>query len=467
VNDQEDISSAAVKAERTARLRKEVSDAIPASAARPEFSGSIIPGGTTRNRFWWPTPVYLASGRGATVTDIDGKTYIDCNLGFGPLILGHGHPAVLKALHDQVDRGVLFGPPNEAEAELASLLVDNVPGAQKVVFTSSGTEATLGALRLARAVTGRQKVAKFEGGWHGVHDFLFHSYGSFAGPPAQARAIPDTAGIADAARDGVTVLPFNDDAAFERVTAEAKDLACVIVEPVQGGGGAVPAQPEFLRQLRELCTELGILLILDEVITGFRLGASGGAGYYEIEPDLVTLGKVVGGGMNVGALCGPARYMDLTIAGEGRKPVSMGGTHSANPMTMAAGRAQLEVLLGNPGETYGPLNRLGERLRSGLTAVLAESHVTGWVTGLGSLWGLHFTERPPSNIRDQAQANVAASRALAAYLLLEGILVSAPMHLAFLSTAHTDADVDAVIDAHRRAFARMKDDGWLDSEPDD
>jgi glutamate-1-semialdehyde 2,1-aminomutase len=445
------------------RVTKEVSEALPKSAAQIERARSVIPGGTTRGRFWWPIPVVVDRGDGARVTDIDGRTYIDCNLGFGPLILGHRHPVVTEALREQVERGVLFGPPNQAEADLAQLVVDNVPGAEQVVFTSSGTEATLGALRLARAATGRQKVAKFEGGWHGVHDFLFHSYASFEGPPAGAATIPDTAGIADAARDSVVVLPFNDPAAFERIRSEADNLACVIVEAVQGGGGAVPAERAFLAELRELCAQLGIVFVLDEVITGFRLGPAGAAGYYGLEPDLVTLGKVVGGGMNVGAVCGPSRYLDLTVAMSGRKPVSMGGTHSANPMTMSAGRAQLGVLLADPESAYGHLERLGKRMRGGLGEILDQVGVAGHVTGAGSIWGLHFMSGEPRNIRDQAQANAAASRLLAVYLLLEGVLVSAPMHLAFLSTAHTDEDVEMVLEAHRRALTRLKEEGWLSS----
>jgi glutamate-1-semialdehyde 2,1-aminomutase len=455
------MSNNAKRLDLVEQLTKEVTEAIPASAAQADRARSNIPGATTRGRFWWPIPIYLTAGEGPRVRDIDGRSYIDCNLGFGPLILGHCHPIVTEALLEQLNRGTLFGPPTEAESELAELIVDNVPNAEKVVFTSTGTEATLGAVRLARAATGRQRVAKFEGGWHGIQDYLLHSFSSFGGPPSHAQTIPDAAGIPDAARDSVVVLPYNDPAAFERLNAEGGDLACVVIELVQGGAGAIPVEQEFLEELRELCTRLGIILVFDEIITGFRLGAAGGAGLYGVQPDLVTLGKVVGGGMNVGAVCGPSRYLNLTVPGADRKAASMGGTHSANPMSMTAGRAQLGVLLNDPLESYGYLDELGQRMRSGLEAVLADAHVSARVTGVGSLWGLHFLEQSPRNLRDQASGDSMARFALAAYLLLEGVLVSAPMHLAFLSTAHTVSDVDDVVDGHRRAIRRMQSDGWL------
>jgi glutamate-1-semialdehyde 2,1-aminomutase len=437
-------------------------EALPASVASFDYARDVIPGGTTRARFWWPVPIFIDHGEGARITDVDGREYIDCNLGFGPLILGHRHPAVTQALREQIDKGILFGAPNQAEANLGRFIIDNVPGAEKVVFTSTGSEATLGALRLSRAATGRQKVAKFEGGWHGGHDFLCHSFNSTGGPLSHPLTIPDAAGIADTARDSVVVLPYNDRLAFDRIRQEADDLACVIVETIQSSGGAVPADAQFLMELQAVCAELGIVFIVDEVITGFRVGAAGGAGQYGLQPDLVTLGKIVGGGMSVGAVCGSGRILDLAVGTATRKAVSLGGTHSANPMTMTAGHAQLKVLLENPAEAYGALNRLGARLRDGLSSLLSELDIVGQVTGTGSIWGLLFMDTSPKNMRDQSVANATAGRLLAAYLLLEGILLSAPMHLAFLSTAHTDQDVDLILEAHRRALMRLKAEGWLD-----
>lgn len=442
------------------QLKQEVRETLPASAARAERDAGLIPGATTRSRFWWPIPIYMDRGEGVRVTDIDGRTYIDCNLAFGPLILGHSHPAVVGAVRRQLDRGALFGPPNETEAELARMIVDNVPGAEKVAFAGSGMEATLGALRLARAATGRQKVAKFEGGFHGMQDYLHQSFGSVAGPLTAPETVSDSGGIAEAVRESVVALPFNHPAAFERIEAHADELACVILEPVQGGGGALPVDPEFLVGLSDLCQEKGILLILDEVITGFRLGASGGAGRYGVEPDLVTLGKVIGGGLGIGAVAGRARYLDLMVRGQDGKAVGMGSTHAANPLSMTAGAAQLEILLGDP-EHYEKLDRLGTSMRDGLAAILDELGIVAQVTGDGSLWGLHFTDQTLHSIRDLSDANRWAGRVLPAYLLFEGVLIAAPYHLGFLSAVHTDEDIDSVLQAHRRALVRMKEDGWL------
>lgn len=447
--------------QRLEQIAAEMAAALPASAALADGNSKVIPGGTTRGRFWWPFPIYMREGSGARITDVDGRSYLDCNLGFGPLILGHNHPVVVEALEQQLARGVDFGPPNESEAPLAELIVANVPGAEKMVFASSGTESTLGALRIARAATGRQKVAKFEGGWHGIQDFLFHSYSSFGGTPEHAETIPDTSGISKSVEESVVVLPYNDALAFDRIRAEASDLACVIVEPMQGGGGAINIDSQFLSELRALCTELGVLLIADEVITGFRVGPTGGCGHFGVEADLTTLGKVIGGGMSVGAICGPSRYMDLTIPTPTHKAASIGGTHTANPMSMAAGLAQMNVLLSDAGASYAGLNRLGDQFRADLTRMLADLDVNGFVTGMGSIWGIHFTSSEPHNLRDQAANNVTASRLLAAYLLLEGVLVSSPMHLAFLSTEHTAADVDFLLQAHRSALQRIKSEGWL------
>ncbi len=446
---------------RVEQLKQQVRDVLPQSSARAQRD-TLIPGGTTRSRFWWPIPIYIHRGEGVRVTDIDGRTYIDCNLAFGPLILGHGYPAVTAAIREQLERGVLFGPANEWEADLGRMIVDSIPGAEMVAFAGSGMEATLGALRLARAATGRQRVAKFEGGFHGMQDFLHQSFNSFAGPATRPETVPDSGGITDAVRESVVALPFNDPAAFRQIEEHAKEIACVIVEPVQGGGGALPVHQEFLVGLSDVCREHDVLLILDEVITGFRLGPGGGAARYGVEPDLVTLGKVIGGGLGIGAVAGRGRYLELMRRGRDGKAVGMGSTHAANPLSMAAGRAQLDVLLGNP-ELYERINRLGARMRDGLAGVLHELDIAAQVTGEGSLWGIHFTGQPPASIRDLADVERWPARVLPAYLLFEGVLIAAPYHLGFLSTEHTEADVDEVLEGHRRALARMKEDGWLSS----
>lgn len=443
----------------------EVRAKLPASAAHFHMAREVLPGGTSRARFWWPIPIYLEHGSGAYVTDIDGNRYIDCNLGFGSMILGHRHPAVESALARQLSRGVFFGAATTSELALAELLAEHVPGAERIIFNNSGSEATGAALRIARAATGREKIAKFEGGWHGITENLVHSYTSVGGGPEQPAVIPEMPGIPGAVSATTIVLPFNDRHAFDIIKREAADLACVIVEPVQGGAGAMPAHREFLHELRQLCTDLGVLLVMDEVITGFRVGPRSGSGYYGVTGDLVTLGKILGGGLPAGAVCGRADLIDVTLpvlAHErpARRPVNVTGTFSGNPMTTVAGHAQLATLLGNQ-DSYQRLATLGDQLREGLAALLADLGIAAHVTGIGSIWGLHFSASEPSSVRDKQRDNQTASRLLAAYLLAEGVLMSAPVHLSFVSTAHDSADIDAILAAHRRALARMKEEGCV------
>lgn len=438
---------------------------FPRSAAHYEAAARVLPRGTTRSRFWWPQPLYLERGEGSRVVDLDGHELVDCNLGFGPLILGHRHPRVLAALEDQMTRGVHFGAASAGEEALARRICSSLPGCERVIFLNSGTEATLAALRIARAATGREKVAKFEGGWHGAQEFLFHSYTTVAGDPEQPLTVPDMAGIPRGVSETVVVLPFNDARAIERVRREGHDLAAVIVEPVQGGGGSLPAHPEFLRELRRACEEVGAVFVLDEVITGYRLGPQSAAGRYGVTADLTTLGKIVGGGLPVGAVGGRAELIELTAplspseSGR-RKGVVVAGTFAGNPLTMAAGVAQLDVLLERP-ELYEELDRLGDALRSGLEKVLDELGVEAHVTGIGSLWGLHFGPARPESVRDRHEGGRELALLLAARLAEQGVLMSAPVHLGFLSTAHSDEDVSSALDAHRRALDGLREEGAL------
>jgi glutamate-1-semialdehyde 2,1-aminomutase len=450
--------------------RRAAQSFAPTSYEHYEKARKLIPHGATRNRFWWPIPLYIDHAQGAYAYDMDGREYIDCLLGFGPMILGHGHPEVRAAIDRQVARGTQYGAPPPEELGLAEQIVGAVPNAGWVVFLTSGTEATMSALRIARAATGRTKVAKFEGGWHGWHDFLLQSFYATHGDVERPLTVPDSLGIpAEIAADVVT-RPFNHPAAFARIREEASDLACVIVEGLQGSAGALVGTQEFMSELRDVCTEHGILLILDEVITGFRLAPGGSAAAYGIKPDLTTLGKAIGGGMPVAAVVGSPELFGLMHSGadaggshestgaSGAKEVVLGGTFSANPLGMAAGQAQLAVLL-RDGESYRILDALGARMRDGLERVIADAGIDAHVTGAGSIWGTNFTATAPDSRRAQKGANKAVANVASSYLLAEGVLVSAPLHLGFVSTAHTEADVDAVVEAHGRAFRAMKREG--------
>jgi glutamate-1-semialdehyde 2,1-aminomutase len=440
----------------------EVTKKLPNSVERYQEACAVIPHGANRSRFWWPIPIYVESGEGSHLYDVDGHRLLDLVTGFGPLILGHRHPAVLAAIEDQLSRGLLFGAAGTDELELGQMIVSKVPGAESIVFLNSGTEATLCAVRLARAFTGKQKVAKFEGAWHGWHDILFHSFWSSGGEWDHPITIPDTLGVAAGAAEELTILPYNSPAAFDRIREQGGDLACVIVEGILGGGGAVPADPQFMRDLRRVCDETGVLLIMDEVITAFRLGETGAAGRFGIQGDLTAMGKIIGGGLPVGAVCGRSELLAKITPDASGKAVVVTGTFAANPMTMAAGKAQLNVLFSDPG-LYLKLDRLGDKMRSGIAAAAEESGVNAHVTGLSSMWGVHFTPQEPHNIREVRSDYEALGRLLSAYLLLDGVLVSSPMHLGFVSTAHTDQDVDVAIEAHAKAFQRMKREGAFES----
>jgi glutamate-1-semialdehyde 2,1-aminomutase len=454
--ERQDIDAALAKA------AAEIREAVPSSAELFDAASEVVPDGFSRARFFWPIPMYVERAEGPYVYDIDDQKYIDCMLGFGVLLVGHCHPKIIGALHRQLDLGTHYGAAVRDESDLAGMITEHVPGAEQVVFVNSGTEATLAAVRLARAATGRDKVAKFEGGWHGWNDFLMYSTITKTGGDVRTPlTVPNSLGLTQGVQQDIVVLPFNHEAAFDRIRDQADNLACVIVEAVQGSAGCLVGDPAFLTELEQVCREAGVLFVLDEVITGFRLGASGAAGRYGLTPDLTTLGKAIGGGLPVGAVCGRRDLLTLTAPNEQGDHAILAGTFSGNPMTLTAGRAQLELMLDDP-DAYAHLDRLGARMRAGLTAALGEAGVRGHVTGIGSLWGLHLlTETVPTNVRESAGFAETGGMALTGYLLRERVLMEAPVHLGFVCTKHTDELVDDVIEAHVRALHRMKSDGVL------
>lgn len=441
----------------------ELRSALPASAAKHAAMLKRPRLGTSRSRFW-PIPIYVDHAQGAHLEDVDGRDYIDCNMGHGPLVLGHAHPVVLEAIYAQLERGTHYGPPSPQELELAEIIVAGIPGAERVAFTNSGGESTMAAVRIARQVTGRQTIAKFEGGLHGNYDPLLFGVFSTGGPVEHPEACPDSGGLPPGTASSVVMLPFNDETAIERVRSEGSAWACVIIEPVQGSAGCLPTADGYLQRLREACDEVGTLLILDEVITAFRLGPGAAAPRYGIAADLTTMGKAIGGGLPVGAVAGRGELIDCTNAppgGGSGKGVFIGGTFSGNPLSAAAGAAQLGELIRDPSH-YERLDALGSRMRSGLRKTLADLGVTGFVTGVGSMWGgPYFTPKAPERMRDIAAGNQLAARLLSTYLILDGVLMTSPPHLNFVSSSHTEAEVDQVVGAHRRALERLKAEGVL------
>ncbi len=386
-------------------------------------------------------PLVVARGSGARVWDADGNAYIDYIGAWGPLILGHAHPEVTAAVREALACGTSFGASTEREVELAALIAEAFPSVEKVRLVNSGTEATMSALRLARAFTGRSLVVKFEGCYHGHVDSLLVK----AGSGVATFGLPGTPGVPPEVVEQTLALPFNDTAALEATfSSHGERIACVIVEPVVGNMGCVLPQPGFLEALRRVTTQWGALLILDEVMTGFRVAYGGAQQLFGVRPDLTTLGKVIGGGLPVGAYGGRADIMSL-VAPEG--PVYQAGTLSGNPLAMAAGIATLSVLKREP-QIYARLEELSARLCDGVARALPVT-----VNRVGSMFTFFFTSGP---VRDYASAQRSDTSRFAAFfraMLEAGILLPpSQFEAAFLSAAHTEAEVDETVAAAERTL---------------
>lgn len=409
----------------------------PRSRRLFERAGKVLPGGVSYAiRDLTPYPFYVDHASGSRLYDADGNVYTDYWLGHGALILGHAPRGVIDAAKRQMERGTHFGFSHPLEVELAELVVEMVPSAEMVRFTNSGTEANMYAVRLARSYTGRMKIAKFEGGWHGGYNALHKA----AHAPF---TLPESAGLNPKALEDTLVLPFNDLDGVREVV-ESEDLACVILEPILGAGGFIPPEPGFLEGLRELCDESGTLLIFDEVITGFRLALGGAQELFGVIPDITVLGKILGGGFPIGALCGSReiferidhrKYPDPTVRS------FHGGTFTANPVSMVAGIETLNEL--KKGGVYEHVNRLAERVRAGLEDVFERSDVDASITGVRSTFCIHFQKEKPRNAREAAKNDVKLANALHIYMISRGIAYVSPNlpHM-FLSSAHTDQDIE-------------------------
>ncbi len=392
------------------------------------------------------TPPFIARAAGARLWDADGNEYLDYLGSWGPMILGHAHPAIVAAVREAAALGTSYGAPTEREVELAELITCLVPAVEKVRLVSSGTEATMSAIRLARAATGRAKIIKFEGCYHGHGDsFLIK-----AGSGAATFGTPSSPGVTTGTAADTLNARYNDlDSVEALFAANAGQVAAVIVEPVAANLGVVAPAPDFLPGLRRLSERNGALLIFDEVITGFRLARGGAQELYSVRPDLSTFGKILGGGLPVGAYGGRADVMEQ-IAPAG--PVYQAGTLSGNPLATAAGLAQLKLLAADP-DLYGRLDRLGEKLAAGIGAALAATGVAGTVNRVGSLLCLYMTG---GAVTDWDSAARADTRRYAAYfhaMLAQGIyLAPSQFEAAFISAAHAEEDIERTIAAARGAL---------------
>lgn len=394
-------------------------------------------------------PVFIKRAKGAYLYDINDKRYVDYVLSWGPMILGHADDDVLAAVTEKLQYGLSFGAPTEIETELAKKICNIMPGMDKVRFVSSGTEATMSAIRLARGYTGRDKIIKFEGCYHGHSDSLLIK----AGSGALTFGVPSSPGVPACLAEHTVTLTYNDIEQVKQAFAEIGDqIACVIVEPVAGNMNCIPPIAGFLETLREECTKAGSLLILDEVMTGFRLGITGAQGYYGVQPDITTLGKVMGGGMPVGAFGGSKEVMDY-IAPTG--PVYQAGTLSGNPVAMAAGLATIQKLE-NP-DFYAPLFAKTKTLCEGIQTLAKEAGIPLTGNYVGTMWGLFFTEEEKvTNYQQVMACDIPRFNKFFHGLLEEGVYIApASYEAGFLSAAHTDADIDFTLQAAKNVFARI------------
>ena len=427
----------------------------PKSRELHERAVAVMPGGTTRTTtFFAPYPLYIERGEGCHIWDADGTERVDMLGNYTAMILGHAHPKIVEAIRNQAARGTAFAAANRAEVELAILLCERVPSLDSVRFCNSGTEATMFAMRLARAFTGRPKIARMEGGYHGTHDYAevsTHPLVADAGPPDAPIAQPDSIGTPEWALEQVVVLPYNDpDAAEAIIRREARALAAVILEPIIGAGGVIAATPEFLQRLRAVTKELGILLIFDEVIS-FRVAPGGAQEMYGVTPDLTTLGKIIGGGLPVAAFGGRQDVMELLDPR--RQPnLAQGGTYNGNPLGMAAGLAAMREL--TP-DVYDELNRKGERVTEQLSEVFASHGVPAQVNGVGSLLAIHFSEKPVVDYRSVAATDKEKMRDLFLGLINHGALI-APRGMAAISTPMDEPVIQQFVDAVDDVVGEMK-----------
>jgi glutamate-1-semialdehyde 2,1-aminomutase len=393
------------------------------------------------------TPRFIKSAGGAHITDVDGRNYIDYVGSWGPMILGHADEEVVAALQEVAAGGTSFGAPTELEVNLAQEVVDAVPSIETVRMVSSGTEATMSAIRLARGVTGRTKLVKFEGCYHGHADSLLVK----AGSGVATLGLPDSPGVPPALAENTITLPFNNAAALEAVFSEHKDIAAVIIEPIVGNMGCVPPLRGYLEAVRELTKANGALLIFDEVMTGFRVARGGAQELYNIAPDITTLGKIIGGGLPVGAYGGSRELMNH-IAPAG--PIYQAGTLSGNPLSMTAGLVTLRRLRDK--SVYDRLETSSRKLCEGLAEAAHESGINTITNRVGSMWTSFFTDEPVSDWQTANRSNRERYAAFFHAMLNEGVyLAPSQFEAGFVSLGHTDDIIEQTIDAAKKALIRV------------
>lgn len=425
------------------------------SKALQEQATRYLPGGSSRGTSYFaPYPTFIDHAQGRYIHDVDGNSYLDFMINATSLIIGHAHPDTVDALQGQAARGTSFSGPTEAQIRLAKILCERLPSVETIRFTNSGTEGTLNAIRVARAFTGKYKIAKFEGGYHGAHEYVSVSVRPPAAKldPNGPTAIPEFPGQPPSVGEDVIVLPYNDLEGAERIVREHRhQLACVIMEPISSSFGYLPADLDFLRGMRSLTEELGILLVFDEV-QSLRIAPGGAQEKFDVVPDITALGKIIGGGMPAGAFGGREDIMALFDPTAGEAVIPHAGTFNANPMTMVAGEVTMNHL--TP-DAYARLDRLGDMVRQKLRAVFDELEVPVQITGVSSFFGIHFTSEEIKDYRSAIRGDAQMKKALFTGLLNEGVLLQTGTAGA-LNTLTTEKDVDKLVDAARRVVQRIR-----------
>ena len=418
--------------EKSEQLYKEAVDYLPGGVNSPV-------------RAFKPYPFFVEKAKGSKLYDVDGNEYIDYCLGYGPVIMGHANDKIVETATKQLQLGTDYGVPSQQEIELAKEVVKRVPCAEMVRFANSGTEATMSAIRLARAITGRNKIIKFEGAYHGAHDAVLVKSGS--GAVGQ----PDSPGVPVDATKNTILVPFNDEDAVKKIIEDNKDeIACIITEPVMGNIGCVPPKEGFLQFLREITEENNIIFIIDEVITGFRIAKGGAQEYYDVTPDLVTFGKILGGGFPIGAIAGKREYIEQ-FAPSGK--VYQAGTFSGNPMSISAGLATMDLLTD---KFYKDLHDKGEYFRNGIRDVLSKLDIPYQVTGVESMTEVYFTDEEVYDFESAKKSDTKAFDKYFHTLLENGVFVAPSQYeCVFLSSAHTNEDIDKTLDAMEIALKSL------------
>ncbi len=409
----------------------------------------LVGGVSSPVRAMKPYPFFTARGEGCRLYDADGKSYIDYCLAYGPLILGHAHPKVVEAVKAQLEKGSVYGTPTELELNFAKKVIDAVPCAEMIRFVNTGTEATMAAIRLARGYTKRKKLIKFEGAFHGAHDYVLVK----AGSGATTHAAPDSEGVPEETTRNTILAPFNDRGAIEKIMKkEGKSTAALIVEPVIGNAGCILPRDDYLEFLREMTEENDVLLIFDEVITGFRLALGGAQEYYGIRPDIATLGKILGGGFPIGAVVASKKIMEyLSPVGK----VYQAGTFNGNPISMAAGFAAVSEL--EDGKVYKKVNALAERLAKGLEEVSTDAGFATKVYRAASMLQMYFSRDEVIDYKSALKADKELFMRFQRGMLEKGVFLPPSQYECnFISFAHGDEEIDYTIDAAQEVLRSLR-----------